>query len=198
MKKKEEIYVSTDIETNGNVAGFNAMLSLGSVAYCNGEEIGYFYDKLIPPKDLIADPSIMEWWAHNQEAYEEATKGARDPQASMISYRQWLEFLPGMPIFVGSPGAWDFSFVFYYLRRYTKRPDDIGYSFSPFKHRALDIRTFAMAVNKGPFAGDKTGNELYKSLVKDINNPCPHHALYDAREQGEIFMKLMKLNGNLT
>ena len=56
----------------------------------------------------------------------------------MKDYLRWLKALPGKPVFVGYPAAYDFMFVYWYLIRFTGE--------SPFSHSALDIKTFAMAL----------------------------------------------------
>jgi len=59
----------------------------------------------------------------------------------MREYLVWLKALPGKPVFVAYPAAFDFLFVYWYLIRFTGE--------SPFSHSALDIKTYAMALLKG-------------------------------------------------
>jgi hypothetical protein len=46
--------------------------------------------------------------------------------------------LPGRPVFVGYPAAFDFMFVYWYLIRFAGE--------SLFPQSALDIKTYAMAL----------------------------------------------------
>jgi hypothetical protein len=56
----------------------------------------------------------------------------------MPRYAKWLRDLPGKPIFVGYPAAYDFMFVYWYLMRFAGE--------SPFSHSALDLKTLAMVI----------------------------------------------------
>ena len=56
----------------------------------------------------------------------------------MRRYLTWLKALPGRPVFVGYPAAYDFMFVYWYLIRFVHE--------SPFSHSALDIKTYAMVL----------------------------------------------------
>ena len=52
-----EIYVSTDVETDGPIPGLNSMLSLGSAAYLPGKTlIDTFSANLETLPGAIADP----------------------------------------------------------------------------------------------------------------------------------------------
>jgi hypothetical protein len=50
---------------------------------------------------------------------------------ALEKYAAWLKGLPGKPVFVGYPVAYDFLFVYWYLMRFVGQ--------SPFSHSALDI-----------------------------------------------------------
>lgn len=181
-----EIYVSTDIESSGPVAGINHMLSIGSVAFDeDGKEIGAFYAVLDQP-DVVFDDSTRAWWAEHPRAWMEVSNknGAYSPEVAMGLYLTWLKNLPGTPVFVGSPACWDFSFVFYYLKRYTGE--------SPFLHRGLDMRSFMMGMDGTRFRSDRESRALWKKYSRGIRNPFDHHALHDAREQGEVFCRMLR------
>ena len=59
-----EIYVSTDIETDGPVAGKHSMLSIGSAAYLADKELlGTFSANLETLPASAPDPKTAAWWA---------------------------------------------------------------------------------------------------------------------------------------
>ena len=59
-----EIYVSTDIETDGPVAGKHSMLSIGSAAYLADKELlGTFSANLETLPASAPDPRTAAWWA---------------------------------------------------------------------------------------------------------------------------------------
>jgi hypothetical protein len=99
----------------------------------------------------------------------------------MKTYSQWLKQLPGKPIFVGYPAAYDFMFVYWYLIKFTGS--------SPFSHSALDIKSYAMAILKTDFR-ETTKRKIPKDWFDDL--PHTHIALDDAIEQGTLFCNILK------
>jgi hypothetical protein len=89
--------------------------------------------------------------------------------------------LPGKPVFVGYPAAYDFLFVYWYLMRFAGE--------SPFSHSALDIKTFAMALLKTDYR-DATKRKMPKAWFDKL--PHTHVALDDAIEQGALFCNMLR------
>lgn len=178
-----EIYVSTDVEADGKIPGINSMLSFGSAAYTVDKELlGTFYANLQLLPDAVADEDTMNWWKKQPEAWAACRQDLQEPQSAMLKYLDWLGTLPGKPVFVGFPAAYDFMFVYWYLIKFTGQ--------SPFSHSALDIKTYAMCL---------TGNDYRKSskanLPKEwfIDLPAhTHNALDDAIEQGALFCNMLR------
>jgi hypothetical protein len=98
----------------------------------------------------------------------------------MRDYSAWLAALPGKPVFVGYPAAYDFMFVYWYLIRFTGE--------SPFSHSALDIKTLAMALLGGGYR-EATKNRMPKRWFDDL--PHTHVALDDALGQGALFCNML-------
>jgi hypothetical protein len=92
-----------------------------------------------------------------------------------------LKALPGSPVFVGYPAAYDFLFVYWYLMRFVGE--------SPFSHSALDIKTFAMALTGKPYRASTKRNMPKRWIPK---SPHTHVALDDAIEQGQLFINMLK------
>ncbi|MGA2876636.1 MAG: exonuclease, partial [Nitrososphaerales archaeon] len=98
-------------------------------------------------------------------------------------YRNWLKGLPGKPIFVGHPAAFDFMFVYWYLIQFTGD--------SPFTHSAIDLKTYAMALLKRGYLDSGTRdmpNEWFDERKRT------HIALDDAISQGELFCNMLASN----
>ena len=104
----------------------------------------------------------------------------------MHAFRGWVAGAvgpDGRPVFV-SFSTWDWAFVYYYLIRFGGA--------SPFGHSSLDIKSFYMGRCGGTWAEtgkrgiDRKHPELLRGLV-----PHTHNALDDAREQGELFRRLL-------
>ena len=134
-----EIYVSTDIETDGPIPGPNSMLSFGSAAFtAEGRLLSTFEANLEALPGASGNQGTMNWWATQPEAWTACRENLRDPAEAMPAYAAWVKGLPGKPVFVAYPAGFDFLFVYWYLIRFAGG--------SPFSFSALDIKSYAMAV----------------------------------------------------
>lgn len=182
MKTDSEIYVSTDVESDGPIPGPNSMLSFGSAAYREDKTIaGTFTANLETLQGATGDPRTMEWWARQPEAWAECRKNLMKPERAMNDYLRWLKSLPGRPVFVGYPASYDFMFVYWYLIRFTGE--------SPFSHSALDIKTLAFALLKKGYR-KSTKKNMPRAWFDDCKHT--HKALDDAIEQGALFCNILR------
>ena len=173
--------MSTDVETDGPIPGPHSMLSFASAAYRPDKTLlGTFSANLETLPGAAGSPSTMDWWRTQPEAWAAARQGARRPAEVMPEYARWVRALPGTPVFVAYPAAFDFMFVYWYLIRFAGE--------SPFGHAALDVRSYAMAVLKCPYSS--AGK---RSMPPDWFDALPHRhvALDDAIEQGALFCNLL-------
>jgi hypothetical protein len=181
-----EIYVSTDVETDGPIPGAHSMLSFASAAFLADKTLTEtFSANLATLPGAQGDPVTMQWWEGQPEAWAACRTNPRDPTEVMAEYLRWLEALPGKPVFVAYPAAFDFMFVYWYLIRFTGQ--------SPFSHSALDIKTYAMAL---------MGKEYRESTKRNMpkhwfgSQPHTHVALDDAIGQGELFCNMLLIRKN--
>jgi DNA polymerase III alpha subunit (gram-positive type) len=180
----KEIYVSTDVETDGPIPGPHSMLSLGSAAYLADKTlVSTFSVNLETLPGAAGHPLTMEWWQTQPEAWEASRQNLLPPDEAMQQYLAWLELLPGKPVFVGYPAAFDFMFVHWYLVRFTGK--------SPFSHAALDIKSYAMAMLRKNFR-EVTKRTMPNRWFDKL--PHTHRALDDAIEQGALFCNMMAEN----
>lgn len=169
------------MEADGPIPGPNSMLSFGSAAYTSDKKLlGTFTANLLTLPEATADPKTMEWWKTEPVAWAECRKDPQDPAQVMPVYVQWLKSLPGKPVFVAYPAAYDFMFVYWYLMRFVGE--------SPFSYSALDIKTLAMVV-LGTTYGDSTKTNMPKHWFDPL--PHTHTALDDAIEQGALFCNIL-------
>ena len=176
-----EIYVSTDIETDGPVPGLNSMLSFGSAAFLPDKTLVSTFSanlELLP--GALPNPETAQWWQTQPLAWEACRKDPEPPEAVMPRYAVWLKGLGLSPVFVGYPAAFDFMFITYYLHRFIGR--------SPFGFSALDIKSYAMAVMKSSFYGVNK-SAMPPTWFDDL--PYTHVALDDAISQGALFCNLL-------
>jgi hypothetical protein len=179
-----EVFVSTDVETDGPIPGIYSMLSFASAAYLpNKQLLGTFSANLNTLPDAVSHPKTMEWWKTQPEAWIACRTDLQIPGIAMQNYLEWLKSLPGKLVFVGYPVAFDFMFMYWYLIRFTGK--------SPFSHSALDIKTYAMAMLKTPYRESTKGN-MPKRWFDDL--PHSHLALDDAIEQGALFCNMLAEN----
>ncbi|MCC6646138.1 MAG: exonuclease [Polyangiaceae bacterium] len=178
----DEIYISTDIETDGPIPGPHSMLSFGSAAYAADKRLLATFEanlELLP--GATGDAKTMEWWATQPEAWAAARERPEPPAAAMARYVEWLEGLPGKPVFVAYPAGFDFLFVYWYLVKFTGG--------SPFSFSALDMRTFAMAL-LGCDYREASKRNMPRRWFDAL--PHTHKALDDAIEQGALFCNMLK------
>ena len=179
-----EIYVSTDIETDGPVPGLNSMLSFASAAYTPDKTlVATFSANLETLPGATQHAETMQFWAQQEEAWEACRQDLQSPEKAMRDYVAWLGTLPGEPVFVGYPVVFDYMFVQWYLHKFTGA--------SPFSFFALDIKTYAMALLKTQFR-ETTKAVMPARWFDDL--PHTHLALDDAIEQGTTFCKMLAEN----
>ncbi|HYO62388.1 MAG TPA: 3'-5' exoribonuclease [Pyrinomonadaceae bacterium] len=177
-----EVYVSTDVETDGPIPGPHSMLSLGSAAYDKDlNVITTFEANLETLPGASGHPDTMRWWESQPQAWAASRENAQTPEAAMRRYLGWLKSLPGAPVFVAYPAAFDFMFVCWYLHRFAGE--------NPFGWSALDIKTFAWTVLKKDFR-DTTKSAMPRRWFEDL--PYTHKALDDALSQGALFRNMLR------
>jgi len=176
-----EIYVSTDVEVDGPIPGPHSMLSLASAAYrADKTLLGTFSTSLELLPGASGHPDTLDWWAKHPAAWQAARTDPRPPQQAMPEYVAWVDGLPGMPVFVGYPAAFDFMFVYWYLMRFVGR--------SPFSFSALDVKTMAMVMLRKDYRRS-TKSAMPRRWFDDL--PHSHVALDDALEQGALFCNML-------
>ena len=181
---KQEIYVSTNVEADGPIPGPNSMLSFASVAFGeDGAERGSFARNLETLSGAAGHPATMAWWANNQAAWDACRTDLVPAEVAMREYVAWVKGLAGKPVFVAYPAGYDFLFMYWYMLRFAGE--------SPFSHSALDIKTYAMAMLRKPYR-DSTKRNMPRRWFPA--SPHTHVALDDAREQGLLFINMLKEN----
>ena len=178
-----EVYVSTDVEADGPIPGPHSMLSFASAAYLVDKTLlRTFHANLDTLPGATGHPDTMAWWNEHREAYEATRKNTRPPAKVMPKYVEWLKELPGKPVFVGYPAAYDFMFVYWYLMKFAGE--------SPFSFSALDMKTLAMVILGREYR--KIGK---RNMPREWFDPTPHThiALDDSIEQGALFCNMLRI-----
>jgi len=177
----EEIYVSTDVEADGPIPGPHSMLSFASAAYTADKRlIATFSANLATLEGAAPHPVQATWWETQPEAWAACRKDLQDPAEALNAYVEWVEALPGKPVFVAMPAGFDFTFMFWYMMRFAGR--------CPFSWSALDIKTLAFAMTGLPYR--KCIKPRFPKHWFD-DHPHTHVALDDAIEQGALFCNML-------
>jgi hypothetical protein len=177
-----EIYISTDVETDGPIPGPNSMPSFASAAFRpSGEQVGTFSANVELLPGASPDPATEKFWADNAAAYDATRTSLRDPAVAMPDYVAWVKSMPGKPVFVAYPAGFDFLFVYWYLIKFAGE--------SPFSHSALDMKTMAMVL-LGKGYRDSTKRNMPRAWFGPGRHT--HVALDDAIEQGELFCNMLR------
>jgi hypothetical protein len=182
--KMAEIYVSTDVETDGPIPGPHSLLSFASAAYRPDKTpVGTFSANLHTLPGAAGHPETMAWWQTKPEAWAAARADLRDPAEALPAYVAWVKALLGTPVFVAYPAGFDFLFVYWYLIRFAGE--------SPFSFSALDVKTYAMAVLRTDYR-----QSVKRNMPREWFDPLPHthRALDDAIEQGALFCNMLAAN----
>ena len=135
MKSIDEVYVSTDVETDGPIPGPNSLLSFASAAYLADKTVvGSFTANLECLPGAKGNPATMNWWNEHPEAWAAARTDLEEPERAMSRYVAWIKTLPGRPVFVAYPAGFDFLFVYWYLIRFV---GESPFSFSRWISRPM-------------------------------------------------------------
>ncbi len=183
-----EIYVSTDVETDGPIPGPHSMLSFGSAAYLADKTlIGTFTANLETLAGATGYPETMAWWKTQPTAWAACRTDLQTPERALKDYAAWLKSLPGQPIFVAYPVVFDYMFIQWYLHKFAGE--------SPFSFIGLDIKSYAMAMLKKEFR-HVVKSTMPRRWFDDL--PHTHLALEDAIEQGALFCNMLAENTGAT
>jgi hypothetical protein len=181
-----EIYVSTDVETDGPIPGPHSMLSFASAAYrADKTLVGTFSANLETLPGATGHPDTMRWWQTQPAAWAACRADVQPPERALKDYVAWLKGLPGLPVFVAYPVVFDYMFVQWYLHKFAGE--------SPFSFVGLDIKSYAMALLKFDF-NDVVKANMPRRWFDDL--PYTHQALDDALQQGALFCNMLAENLN--
>jgi 3' exoribonuclease, RNase T-like len=189
MTKKKEIYINVDIEADGLFPGISSMLSFGNAALDIDKNLISTFERnleLLP--HATPNKETMDWWQstpENKAAYAASRTNLVSPADAMRDYKNWLNSLDGIPIFVGYPALYDFKWIDYYTI-YFLGSNPFGFS------GGIDVKSFALAQLKR----DKFRGTTKRNFPKKWFDPIKHThiAIDDAIEQGAMFINMMRDN----
>lgn len=184
----KELYFSTDVESDGPIPGPHSMLSFASAVF---DINGYIGDcvginlHLLP--GACPHPDTQKFWADHPKEYLATRENLHTPETAIKFYVEWVDLVcrtnDAKPVFVAYPAGYDFMFMYWYMIKFAGR--------SPFSFSALDMKTYSMGILKKGYR-ECTKRNFPKQWFTE--NKHTHIALEDAKEQGEIFINMLKYN----
>lgn len=191
--RREDVYFSADVETDGSIPGPFSMLSFGLVyaGRFDGERFvepasyeQHLYRELKP---ISADfqPDALRV---NGLDRDRLLKEGMNPDQAMTDAANWIQQIANgaRPVLVAYPLSFDWTWLYWYFVRFSR----VG---SPFDHSScFDIKTAFAVKAQLPIAQagrSAMGHEFRSS------RPHTHNALDDAIEQAEIFAKVFRWEG---
>jgi hypothetical protein len=168
------------------------MLSIGAAVAGRQDADGFtaadpeertFYRELRP----ISDDFVPEALAVSGLDRQRLATGGAEPEAAMGEFSDWVREVSegAQPVMCGYPAAYDWTFLYWYLIRFTGG--------SPFGHSGcLDMKTLYAAKAGLPLRAVAKGT-MPRHLLPSRRHT--HHALDDALEQAELFGNLMAWEG---
>lgn len=198
----KEVYISVDIEATGSVPTLYSMLSLGACVVSEEGPPSTFYREIKPIEGAGFEPEAMKHciFSEKTEARIHAQGGGPHailtaltelgvpPRTAMEDFATWLRTVSqkerGDIVFVGFNAPYDWGFVNHYFKKYF-------WGHNPFGINALDIKGYYMGMTNCRW------RETSKKKIDPRFRPQrrhTHHALDDAREQAEMFLRMLQAN----
>ena len=181
---EKDRYISVDVETSGPNPGTYSLLSIGACTLFPPRR--EFYIEL-KPTSVNAIPEALEV---SQLTLADLEERGEEPMEAMRRFADWAKSaVPegSAPIFVGFNAPFDWMFVNDYFMRFLGE--------NPFGHNALDIRAYFMGLT-GSCWSEASMSHVFHHYLE--NRQLSHHALQDARDQADLFQKLLEEQASRT
>ncbi len=173
----DEIYISVDVETAGPIPADFALLSIGACLVDNPSIS--FYIELQPDRDNYSKEA-MDIHGLSLDYLRKNGKPAKDAMQSFADWVKSIAVNDKRAVFVALNAPFDWMFINDYFHRY------LGYN--PFGHSALDIKAYFMG-QTGVEWGQTSMQQMSRKLLEE--RKLTHNALADARDQAEVFRKIL-------
>lgn len=189
FKLKPLLYLSFDIETDGNNPMLNNMISIG---FCGMTDdllrVFEYQANLEPLEGHVQDPICMEFWAKNQIAWLATQTNKRfyvDVMKELSNHFTELSKKYNLK-FIAMPSCFDWMFFkSYYEVSRDKNFYDIGFKcicISSYFDSYCDARNMR--------SKDK---EALKLQLMEYNKNVDHFALEDAKCQAKLYIKIKQM-----
>lgn len=210
----KELYISVDVEADGNIPGDYSMTALGAVIAgyrtTDGELVKFdvtakenrFYSEIRPiSENWVPEAMAVGLFAGfgKEAALNDPTGALRrkyilqhgeDPKRAMTRFAVWLDRIKqehnGAVIFAAYPLGFDWMWTYWYLCKFSELTSPFGHS------RHVDIKTL-YAEKANTLITRSVKSNFPKKLRSKL--PHTHLAIDDAAEQGELLMNIYEWEG---
>ena len=178
--RRNEVYISVDIEASGPIPGKYSMLSLGACVVKDKSKT--FYEEFKP----ITEEYVQKAVQVSDLSLERLKETGVEPAIGMQEFENWIKCVSNVsegnrPVFTAFNATFDWMFTAYYFHRF------LGHN--PFGISGLDIKAYYMGKFETTW-GETVKREIKKRFL--INKKHTHNALDDAIEQAELFRKILE------
>jgi len=195
QNKKQELYLSFDIETNGNNPMLNSMISIGFYGITLNLDNPFIYQaNIFPLKNHAEEKECMLFWEKNKIAY----------LATQTNQKYFVDVMKELSDnfiqlsndytlkFIAMPACFDWMFFksYYEMAQYELKEQfyNIGYNcicISSYFNSYTDSINYS--------SKDK---ELLKNKLMEYNKNNDHFPLEDAKTQAKLYVKTKLLIKN--
>lgn len=190
VKVKEPLYISFDIEADGDSPAHNSMLSFGAVGFDRtGKEVFAMQMNLKPRAGTSPDARcVREFWDKHPEVWKFVNENQQESQAfTQAIAAMWTEYSKEWNIrWVANPSAYDWQWLnHYYNLHKTAEMPNIGYT-----ARCTGSMLHAYALVKGWTSDQEDEFEEDQTMRLRAPSHIAHNPEHDARVQGRFFIEL--------
>lgn len=183
------LYLSFDIEADGDVPSLSNMLSIGIVAFDKkGNEVSSFQRNIKPrtdPRYAANERCKREFWDKQPDLSEWVATNAVTPEQAIGELAFWLAGLDENVAWIARPAAYDWQWLKAYYEQYKPR------GAPKLDYTATCISTlWKVYCHKYGIEGDENKRVTWTRLSQ--GKPHTHNPEDDAREQGIAFFEIVK------
>jgi hypothetical protein len=114
-----EMFVTSHIHTDGPIPGPHSLLTLTAVAHTlDGSPTTVFTTNVRELPGATLHPVALQTWRRRAEDWLSTRRASRPPALAMTAFAQWIDELPGRPVFVADTADPDYLFLYWYLQRF--------------------------------------------------------------------------------
>ena len=179
VEKLPELYIATDVETDGPIPGPYSMLAFGMAVV--GRPDLQFYTELKPISNRFIRKALEVSGLDRDKLIEEAPEA----EEAMEKSARWINDLRkiGRPVFLAGPVVWDGMFIHWYFMKFLGK--------SPFgaTGAGIDLRSYWMGYKGCEWVETRKGKIKYALELQGL--PHTHHAGEDAKELAAVFEAIL-------